>query len=148
MYTYMLYQAERPKTAQEQRELDAINGEIALAIMRPFRWLRRSRRMARPIISVTRSDRGAAPSGQQRNGAARADGPAICQSHHSLEDIYLELINHDEAAPASFARCAVVPHGAESRRAVRLAGPPAADPGFTGGWCWIARPARRPLGRS
>jgi hypothetical protein len=54
MYTYMLYQAERPKTAQEQRELDTINGEITLAIMRPFRRLHRSRLMARSVISFTR----------------------------------------------------------------------------------------------
>jgi hypothetical protein len=88
MYTYMLYQAERPKTAQEQRELDAISGEIALAIMRPFRWLGGSRLMGRAVMSLRRSDRGAAPGGQPRNGAAGVGALPVSQSHHSLEDIY------------------------------------------------------------
>jgi hypothetical protein len=98
MNMYMLYQAERPKTAQEQRELDTINGEIALTIMRPFRWLRRSRLIARPVISVTRSDRGAAPRGHPRNGAAGVGAVAVSQSHHSLEDTCLELISQDGQA--------------------------------------------------
>jgi hypothetical protein len=71
MFTYMLYRAERPKTAQERRELDAINGEIALAIMRPFRSLRRSWRTGRPVML------------------------SISQSQHSLEDIYLGPISQD-----------------------------------------------------
>jgi hypothetical protein len=98
MYTYTLYHAERPKTAQEQRELDTINGKIAQAIMRPFRRLRRSRLLARPVISFTRVGRGATPSGHPRTDAAGADVLPVSQSHHSLEDIYLELISHNEEA--------------------------------------------------
>lgn len=40
MFTYMLYEAERPRTLSEQRELNTINGEMAVAFGRPFRWLR------------------------------------------------------------------------------------------------------------
>jgi hypothetical protein len=40
MYTQMLYEAERAKTAREWREFNTRNGEIALAIRRPFRMLR------------------------------------------------------------------------------------------------------------
>lgn len=69
-----------------------------MATMRPFRRLRRKGLVARPVISFTRSDRGAAPSGHPRNGAAGVDVLPVSQSHHSLEDIYAELINQPEEA--------------------------------------------------
>jgi hypothetical protein len=53
MYTYMLYEAERARTPSEQRELNAITGEIAVAVRRPFRRLRASWHMARPVTPPT-----------------------------------------------------------------------------------------------
>jgi hypothetical protein len=55
MYTTMLYEAERTRTPQEQRELNTVNGEIALAIRRPFRWLMASRYTARPAARSPRN---------------------------------------------------------------------------------------------
>jgi hypothetical protein len=98
MDTYMLYQAQRPKTVQEQRELDATNGEIASAIMRPVRWLGRSRLMDRPVTSFTGSARSAAPSGHPRDRAARAGVLPISQSRHLLEGICLEFASQDQKA--------------------------------------------------
>ena len=47
MYTgYMLYQAERPKSAREQREIDVTNARLAAAIGRFGRF---GRRLARPV---------------------------------------------------------------------------------------------------
>jgi hypothetical protein len=66
--------------------------------MRPLRWPRKSRLMARPVFSFTRSDCGAAPSGHPPTGAAGADVLPVNQSHHSLERIYLELISQNEEA--------------------------------------------------
>ena len=66
--------------------------------MRPFRRLRRSRLGTRPIISFARSDRGAATGSHPRSGAAGVDVLPVSQSHYSLEDIYLELINQPEEA--------------------------------------------------
>jgi hypothetical protein len=56
MYTYMLYEAERPRTPREQRELNTINGELALALMRPFRRLRMSRRATRAMTRQLQTD--------------------------------------------------------------------------------------------
>jgi len=98
MYTYTPYQGERPKTAQEQRELDTINGKIAQAIMRPVRRLRNSRLMARQSLRSPEVHHCAAPSTDPRNGAGEADVLSISQSHHSLEDIYPELISQSEEA--------------------------------------------------
>jgi hypothetical protein len=47
MFTTMLYEAERTRTRQEQREFNTRNGEIALAIRRPFRLLRTGLQSAR-----------------------------------------------------------------------------------------------------
>jgi hypothetical protein len=47
MYTgYMLYQAERPKSAREQREIDVANARLVAAIGRFGRF---GRRLARPV---------------------------------------------------------------------------------------------------
>ena len=49
MYTgYMLYQAERPKSAREQYEIDRSNARLAAAIGRFGRFGRRLARPARP----------------------------------------------------------------------------------------------------
>ncbi len=56
MYTDLLYQAERVRTPQEQRELNARNGELAAAIRRPFLSFgvhirpARPRSYARPMV--------------------------------------------------------------------------------------------------
>ena len=48
MYTgYMLYQAERPKSAREQREIDVTNARLAAAIGRLGRLLARPTRPRR-----------------------------------------------------------------------------------------------------
>jgi hypothetical protein len=48
MYTgYMLYQAERPKSAREQREIDRTNAKLAAAIGRLGRLLARPARPRR-----------------------------------------------------------------------------------------------------
>jgi hypothetical protein len=52
MLTNMLYEAERTRTTREQREFNTRNGEIALAIRRPFRLLRTS------LISARQRPRG------------------------------------------------------------------------------------------
>jgi hypothetical protein len=47
MYTgYQIYQAERPKSAREQREIDVTNARLAAAI---GRFARFGRRLARPV---------------------------------------------------------------------------------------------------
>ena len=49
MYTgYQIYQAERPKSAREQREIDVTNSKLAAAIGRFGRFGRRLARPARP----------------------------------------------------------------------------------------------------
>jgi hypothetical protein len=49
MYTgYQIYQAERPKSAREQREIDMGNARLAAAIGRFGRFGRRLARPARP----------------------------------------------------------------------------------------------------
>jgi hypothetical protein len=53
MYTYMLYEAERPRTRSQQRELSTINGELAVAIRRPFRRFRANWHRARPVTPPT-----------------------------------------------------------------------------------------------
>ena len=45
---YMIYQAERPKSAREQREIDVTNAKLAAAIGRFGRFGRRLARPARP----------------------------------------------------------------------------------------------------
>ena len=40
-YSYMLYQAERPRTLREQREEDARTGQLAAEFARLWRGLRR-----------------------------------------------------------------------------------------------------------
>jgi hypothetical protein len=57
MYTYLLYEAERDRTRQEQRELDTRNGEISLALRRPFRKLRERRYTAQPVTRQPRAGR-------------------------------------------------------------------------------------------
>jgi hypothetical protein len=48
MYTgYQIYQAERPKSAREQREIDVANARLAAAFGRFGRRL--GRRLARPV---------------------------------------------------------------------------------------------------
>ncbi len=54
MYTNLLYEAERTRTPQEQRELNRINGEISLALRRPFRKLRARRYATRPVTPQLR----------------------------------------------------------------------------------------------
>jgi hypothetical protein len=51
MYTgYQIYQAERPKSAREQREIDMTNARLVAAIGRFGRsGLRFGRRLARPV---------------------------------------------------------------------------------------------------
>jgi hypothetical protein len=56
MFTHMLYQAERTMTAGEQRELNTINGELALALRRPFRRLTASRHAAKPATRQPGAD--------------------------------------------------------------------------------------------
>jgi hypothetical protein len=43
---YLLYQAERPKSAREQREIDVTNARLAAAV---GRFGRIGRRLARPV---------------------------------------------------------------------------------------------------
>lgn len=57
MYTYMLYEAERDRTVQEQREFNTRSGEIALALRRPFGRLRARLYRAQPIAPQPRADR-------------------------------------------------------------------------------------------
>jgi hypothetical protein len=78
MYTTMLYEAERPRTRQEQRELNTINGEIAVAIKRPFRWLRSSSRADR---SVTRGRPRTSEQPTLRVGAFPAEASSIPSTH-------------------------------------------------------------------
>jgi hypothetical protein len=47
MFTTIMYEAERTRTPREQREFNTRNGELALAIRRPFRLLRASTRSSR-----------------------------------------------------------------------------------------------------
>lgn len=58
MFTPMLYEAERTRTTREQREFNTRNGEIALAIRRPFRRLRTSLQSARPVTRPRPRDYG------------------------------------------------------------------------------------------
>jgi hypothetical protein len=57
MYTHLLYQAERSRTAKEQRELNTINGELALALRRAFTGLSASRHAAHPVTRQPRASR-------------------------------------------------------------------------------------------
>jgi hypothetical protein len=56
MYTNLIYEAERTRSPQEQRELNRINGEISLALRRPFRGLRGNRYPARAVPRQPRAD--------------------------------------------------------------------------------------------
>jgi hypothetical protein len=63
---YMIYQAERTKSAAEQREVDRSNAKLAAAISRPWRALAaplRARRARRRPVRVTamRNGPGAGP---------------------------------------------------------------------------------------
>jgi hypothetical protein len=56
--SYLLYQAERPRSAAEQREADVLAGELAASVARLGRSLRRStgqaaRRSARAAALAT-----------------------------------------------------------------------------------------------
>ena len=65
MYTgYQIYQAERPKSAREQREIDMGNAKLAAAVAR-F-----ARRLARPRVP------GARPGGRRRDARPPAPRPA------------------------------------------------------------------------
>jgi hypothetical protein len=66
--SYLLYQAERPRSAAEQREADARAGELAAAIARRGRSARRT---------VTR-DHGTGRHGVRRAGRAAAPGTVSC----------------------------------------------------------------------
>ncbi len=48
MFTTLMYEAERQKTAAEQREFYTRNGEMAAAVRRPFRKLRTRIQKLRP----------------------------------------------------------------------------------------------------
>ena len=61
---YMIYQAERPKSAREQREIDTGNAQLVQAVGRFGRWL------ARPVRP------GARPGGRRRDARPPAPRPA------------------------------------------------------------------------
>jgi hypothetical protein len=50
MFPYLIYEAERTKSAEEQREINQINAEIVMAITGPFRSLAARLRSARRVL--------------------------------------------------------------------------------------------------
>ena len=67
MYTgYQMYQAERPKSAREQREIDMGNAKLAAAVASPVR----------PLAGQARRVPGTRPGGRRRDARPPAPRPA------------------------------------------------------------------------